>query len=159
MAPMKRVALGALLLAGSISAAAAQWMPWPPSPESPMSVDLPPVAAGYKHGDGGVLVVACDTRRKRMWIGLHEPRARWQPGAPIDVTTRTDTGASTGPLQGVVTDSSYLRSEQQPALVVRTMDQAKGSFAVTAGGYERIYLMENFRKMVDPVLSACGEHF
>ena len=139
MVPMKRAALAAFLLASSASAAVAQWMPWPPSPSSPMSVDLPPVAAGYKHGDGGFLVVACDTRRKLMWIGVHEPRARWQPGAPIDVTTRADTGASTGPLQGVVTDSSYLRSDQQPELVLRTMDQAKGFFAVTAGGYERIY--------------------
>jgi hypothetical protein len=158
---MTRLAVGMLLVGLSASGAAAQWTPWPSSPESPPNIDnpSPPIAAAFKHDDGGKLFVICDTGTKLISIGVEEPRARWQPGTTMDVTTRADTGASNGPSHGVVIDSTRLIIKEQSTRDLSTMRQAKAFFVMDAGGYARTYPTDNFRKVVDPVLAACGGHF
>ena len=158
---MTRLAVGMLLVGLGASAAAAEWVPWPSSPDSPPNIDspAPPVVAGFKHDDGGKLLVICDTGTRLISIGVEEPRAHWQPGTPMDVTTKADTGASNGPSHAVVIDPTRLIIKEHSTEDLRTMGQAKASFVMDAGGYARSYPMENFRTVVAPVLAACDGHF
>jgi|ERR1700722_680924 len=150
---MTRLALGALLVGLSASAAVAEWKSWP------ISADNPLVAAGFKHDDGGTLLVICNRKTKLMSIAVEEPRAHWEPKTPIEVTTRADTGESNGPSHGFVIAPTRLVVEEQSTWDINTMSHAKAFFAMGAGGYARIYPVEGFREMVEPILMACGDHF
>jgi len=117
------------------------------------------VAAGFKHDDGGALIVMCDTKAKLMSLGIEEPRASWTAGTPMEVTTKADIGKTNGPSHGVVIAPTRVIVKDDSTWDLSTMGDAQAFFAIGVGGYARIYPTENFRKAVDPVLAACGDHF
>jgi hypothetical protein len=128
------------------------WGPWPNSKDSPF------VAAGFKHDDDGALIIMCDTNAKLMSLGIEEPRASWKAGTPMEVTTKADTGTN-GPSHGVAIAPTRLIVKDDSTGDLHTMGKVQGFFAIGVGGYARIYPTANFRKAVDPVLAACGDHF
>jgi len=150
---MRRLVIGAVIVLGVATAHAAtgEWDgPWH---------DKDYVAVGFSHDDGGALVVVCDTKAKLMSIGITEPRASWTVGTPMEVTTKADTGLTNGPSHGVVTAPTRVIVKDDSTWDINTMGDAKVFFAIGVGGYARIYPTANFRKFVDPVLAACGDHF
>jgi hypothetical protein len=145
------LALPLLLQFVAANAATGEW-------EGPWN-DKDLVAAGFSHDDGGALVVICDTKAKLMSLGITEPRASWTAGTPMEVTTKADTGETTGPSHGVVTAPKRVIVKDDSTWDISTMGNAKVFFGIGVGGYARIYPTENFKKVVDPVLAACGDHF
>lgn len=143
----------ALALAGSGAMMAGEWGPWPTSTDNPL------VAAGFKHDDGGALIVMCDPKIKIVSIGIEEPRASWQPGATMNVITKSDDGAALPPSNGVVIAPTRLVIKYQATFDLWTMSNAKNIFAVSVGDYVRTYPTAKFREAVDPILRACGDHF
>jgi hypothetical protein len=127
------------------------WGPWPS--------DLTAVAAGFKHDDGGALIIQCDKTKRFMSYVLEEPRAHWQKGAPISVTTKADDGATTGPSAGVVIGPTRLVVGEQSTWDIVTMGNAKTFFAIGDGVHARVFPTANFRTALDPVLRACGDHW
>lgn len=152
---MKRVRL--LLLIGLIfgwsTAWAAEWGPWPTSPAGHI------VAAGYKHDDGGALVVMCDRASKLISLGLQEPRANWTPGSPKKFMTRADDGTQLNEDVGIVLDKTLLILKEPSTWHLSAMGKASATFAVGTGEYARIFPVANFRKAIEPVLAACGDHW
>jgi hypothetical protein len=126
----------------------AEWRPLPTSEYL--------VAAGFEHSDGGALVIMCDTKNNLISISLVEPRAQWQPGEPIKVTTRAVDGGELLPSTGVVVASNQLVIDGESTADVLIMGQTKAFFAIDAGEYARIFPTANFRKATAPVLGACG---
>jgi hypothetical protein len=121
--------------------------------------DNPLVAANFKHDDGGTLVVMCDTNTKIVSIGLDEPRAHWQTGASMQLTTKADEGSELTPSTGLVIGPTRIVVKYQATFDLWTMSQAKNDFVVSVGDYARIFPAANFKTVVDPVLRACGDHF
>lgn len=130
-----------------------EWGPWPSAPDSPF------VAAGFRHDDGGALVIMCNTKEKIMSLGIEEPRASWTPKTPMEVTTKADTGQTNGPSYGLAIAPTRVVVKDDSTWDLSTMGNARVFFAIGVGGYARIYPIANFRKFVDPVLAACGDHF
>jgi hypothetical protein len=148
-----RLLVSTLLILISISAAkAAEWGPCPATAPGLVSTC-------FMHDDGGTLYVACNTNKKLMSIALMEPRATWQQGAPMDVITRADDGSQYAPSHGVVVDQHGVIVEKDSTWDLSTMGKAKAFFIVSVGDYARVFPTANFRKLVDPVLAACGDHF
>ncbi len=150
---MRRLVIGAVIVLGvaTANAATGEWEgPWH---------DKDFVAAGFSHDDGGALVVICDTKAKLMSLGITEPRASWTAGTPMEVITKADTGQTNGPSHGVATGPTRVIVKDDSTWDLSTMGNAQVFFAIGVGGYARLYPIANFRKFVDPVLAACGDHF
>jgi TPR repeat protein len=130
-----------------------EWGPWPSPKDSPL------VSAGFRHDDGGALVVMCDTSKRLISIGLEEPRAQWRTGEPMSVTTRADDGTQMQPSTGVVIGPTRLVVGEESTWDLHVMGQAKSFFAIGVGGYARIFPTVNFRKVTETVLRACGDHW
>jgi len=150
-------AVGRLVLLGLAcgwsAARATDWGPWPLNPQSHF------VAAGYKHDDGGALIVMCDTDRKLISLALEEPRANWTQGTAIKFMTRTDDGAQLNDDVGLAVDKTHVVLTEPSTWHLNAMGKAHGTFAVGTGEYARIFPAPNFRNAVEPVLKACGDHW
>lgn len=94
------VLLFALIYCGAAHAGEGVWGPWS-SPSAPSAV-----GAGFLHDDGGALIILCDTPSKIISYILKEPRAHWQEGAQIKMTTRADNGAETTSTAHVLNSTS-----------------------------------------------------
>jgi hypothetical protein len=134
-------------------AAGAEWAAWPRQQGSPM------VAAGFKHDDGGTLLIVCDTQKRLMSILLSEPRATWKEGDTIKVTTRADDGSQMAPSTGIVIGPTSIVVKDESTWDLYTMGKANGFFATGVGGYARVWPTTNFKKMTGPVLKACGDNW
>ena len=95
--------LGAVLVAVWPCAASAQaWAPWS-LPNYPALVGVQ-----FVHDDRGALTILCDTSSHLISYILTEPRANWQNGSTIEVTTRADDGTQVGPSKGMVLNPTSL---------------------------------------------------
>ena len=99
--PLKYVIIVAICLSAH-RAVAADWGAWP------LSTGTPFVAAGYRHDDGGALVVMCDTKTKLMSLAFQEPRASWSQGSTMKFMTRSDDGTQLNDDVGLVLDKTHL---------------------------------------------------
>jgi hypothetical protein len=131
----------------------AEWGPWQVAKDSPF------VAAGFKHDDGGTLLVMCDTQTKLMSLMLNEPRAKWKAGETMKLTTRADDGTDSGASTGVVIGPTQLVVKDESTFDLYVMGKAKSFFATGARGYARIWPTANLKKSTAPVLGACGDHW
>jgi hypothetical protein len=125
----------------------------------PSSLQSGFVGADYTHDDGGALVILCDTSKKLIAYILVDPRAHWEKGASVSLTTRADNGSQSGPSTAVVIGPTKLIVGEQSTWDINIMAKANATFAMGDGVYARIFPTANFRKAVGPVLSACGDDF
>ena len=116
------------------------------------------VGVGYVHDDEGALFVLCDTDTKLMSILLNEIRAKWTAGTPMNVTTKADTGDEFT-AAGKTVGPTQLAIGQEATFSLNAMGKARASFIVGNGRYARVFPAANFRKAVEPVLAACGDHW
>jgi hypothetical protein len=118
------------------------------------------VAAGFRQDDGGSLVVLCDSTKKQLHLGLIEPRANWQRGQQMKFITRIDTGSDANDTVGRVTQRDQLVvTPEDTSLHLNVMEKATLWFAVGMGDYSRVFPVVGFRKAMEPVLRACGNHW
>lgn len=155
---MSRTLMKALLVAlpivSAASAAVCGNQAWGPSP-------LPSgfVGADYTHDDGGALIIMCDTTKKLISYLLVDPRAHWEKGTQVSLTTKADDGSTSGPSIAVVVRPTALAVGEQSTFDINTMGKAKMFFAMGDGVYARIFPTANFREATAPVLQACGDHW
>ncbi len=104
MRSLQRLACAVPLIFLSYVAVAGEgaWGPWS-SPSTPALV-----GAAFTNDDGGALLIACDKTKRLIGYVLREPRANWEKGSQIRVTTRADDGSQTGPSRGVAINSTSL---------------------------------------------------
>jgi hypothetical protein len=114
------------------------------------------VGVGYVHDDEGALFVLCDPNTRLISILLNETRANWTAGIAMNVIAKADTGdeytakgKTAGPTQLVV--------GEEATFSLNTMGKARAAFIVGDGTYARVFPATNFRKAVEPVLTACGD--
>jgi hypothetical protein len=151
---LKTLACALVLGLATSEAISADWQPWPSPKDSPL------VAAGFRHDDGGAFIVACDTKARLISILIEEPRASWQAGATMPVTTRADDGTERKPAStGVVIGPTRLVIKEDSTWDLWTAGQAKAFFATGVGGYARIWPVGNLKRATDSVLKACGDHW
>jgi hypothetical protein len=137
-----------------VEALCAEWRPLEGAKGSPF------VSAGFKHDDGGSLIVACDTQSRLISIVMDEPRANWRPGATLSLTTRADDGSEQKPAStGLVIGPARLIIKDEATWDLSTAGRAKVFFATGVGGYARIWPAANFKTATDSVLKACGDHW
>jgi hypothetical protein len=117
------------------------------------------VAASSENDDGGMLIVTCNTATKSISIELDEPRAHWQAGTSMAWITKADAGANFVPSTGIVIAPTRIVVNAQSKFDIRIMGQAKTFFIIDVGYYSRIFPAANFRKAIDSVLHACGDHW
>jgi hypothetical protein len=117
------------------------------------------VGADYTHDDGGALVIICDTSKKLISYLLVDPRAHWEKGKPVSLTTIADEGSQTGPSAAVVIGPTKLMVGEQSTFDIATMGKAKAVFVMGDGVYARVFPTANFRQATAPVLQACGDHW
>ena len=142
--------LSLVSLAESRAFAGQVWASWPTGAAGY-------VAAGVRQDDGGSLVVLCDSTKKRLRLGLMEPRANWQRGQQMKFITRIDTGGDANNTIGRVTERDQLVvPPEDTSLHLNVMEKATRWFAVATGDYSRVFPVAGFRKAVEPVLQACG---
>jgi hypothetical protein len=155
---MFRTAMKALLVAlpivSAASAAICGNQAWGPSP-------LPSgyVGADYTHDDGGALLIMCDTTKKLVSYILIDPRAHWEKGTPVSLTTKADDGSQSGPTAAIVIGPTKVGVGEQSTWDLSTMGKAKMFFALGDGVFARIFPTANFREATTPVLQACGDHW
>ena len=125
----------------------------------PSVSDLTATAVGFKHDDGGALIIQCDTKERLISYEFVEPRAHWTKGAKIIVTARADDGSSTGPSTGIAIGPTRLLVGEQSTWDIVTMGNAKSFFFVGAGDYARTFPTRAFKTALEPVLHACGDHW
>jgi len=111
------------------------------------------------HDDGGALTIICDKSKHLMSYVLREPRANWQKSSIVEVKTKADDGTESGPSPGHVLKPDTLAVLQESTFDIHTMGQANVAFVMGDGVYARIFLAQNFRTLMVPVLSACGDHW
>lgn len=142
----------ALMLALPASNAFADdWVPWP---------DLSPfVGAGYKHDDGGALIVICNPSKKLMSYLLREPRASWHKGDSMKVQTRADDGSQMQPSTGQVIGPQVIVVGEESTWDLSIMGKGTQFFFTGVGGYARVWPVSNFKQATTPVLEACGDHW
>jgi hypothetical protein len=136
------------------SAAFQAWGPW--------SLPNFPAVVGtqFVHDDGGALTIICDRSKHLFSYIMTEPRANWQRGSIREIKVRADDGTETGsPSRGHVLKADSLTVLEESTFDIRTMGQAKTFFVVGDGTYARTFLAANFRKAMEPVLQACGDHW
>lgn len=117
------------------------------------------VIASFKHNDGAELSIICRTGDKSLSIAFELPQAKWTTGQGIDVMTLPDSGQEPSPSGGFITGPTQVVLKHDPTFDLWTMAQAKGWFKLSVGDFARVFPVENFRKAVDPVLKACGDHW
>jgi hypothetical protein len=93
-----------------------------------------------------------------MSILLNETRAKWATGTTMKVTTKTDTGEEFT-AAGTTVGPTQLAIGEEATFSLNTMGKARASFVVGNGVYARVFPAANFRKAVEPVLAACGDHW
>jgi hypothetical protein len=142
---------------GTTLAGQGAWGPWS-NPNMPSAV-----ADAFVEDDGGALIIACNTTNKLISYILKEPRANWQKGTKIKITTRADDGSETTSTGYVIDPTALAVTEQLTsdisAIGISTMGKATTSFGMGDGVYARIFPAVNFRKSMEPVLQACGNHW
>jgi hypothetical protein len=158
MKPMKlliQVACAMIALVAWSAAASADFQAWGPwsLPDSPQLVGIQ-----FVHDDGGALTIFCDRSKHLIAYILREPRANWQEGSTIDVRTQADDGTKSIS-HGHVLKSDTLTVLEESTWGIHTMGQAKVAFVMGDGVYARIFLAQNFRTLMEPVLRACGDHW
>lgn len=127
------------------------WGSWS-SPSTPALV-----GAAFTDDDGGALLVACDRTKKLIGYVLREPRANWEKGSQIGVTTRADDGSQTGPSKGVAINSTSLAVGEEATSDISTMGKGTVYFEMGAGGYARNFPATNFKAALEPVLRTCSD--
>jgi hypothetical protein len=143
--------LGSVLMVATVSSAdAGDWGPWP--------IDNPYVAAGFEHDDGGKLLVLCDSKARFISLVIEETRANYQQGASVALIIRSDAGNEVRP-SGIAMNSKTLIIKEEATFGIWTMGQATKVIVLGDGTYARIFPAANFRKAVEPVLRACGDHW
>jgi hypothetical protein len=147
------VVLAALFVASAALCGNQEWGP------TPLPKDSGFVGADYTHDDGGALIILCDTSKKFISYLLVDPRAHWEAGTPVNLTTKADNGSQSGPSTAVVIGPTKLAVGQQSTWDIATMGKAQAFFAMGDGIYARIFPVANFRKATAPVLQACGDHW
>jgi hypothetical protein len=125
----------------------------------PSSLPSGYVGADYTHDDGGALIIMCDTTKKLISYLLVDPRAHWEKGTQVSLTTKADDGSTSGPSTAVVVRPTALAVGEQSTFDLNTMGHAKMFFAMGDGVYARIFPTANFREATTPVLQACGDHW
>jgi hypothetical protein len=128
------------------------WGPWS-NPSMPFAV-----ADAFVQDDGGTLIIACNKTNQLLSYIFTEPRANWQQGTKIKITTKADDGSETTST-GYVVGSTGLAVTEQATADISTMGKAKTYFGIGDGVYARIFPAVNFRKSMEPVLQACGDHW
>ena len=151
---MRHLIVGMLALICASVADAAEWGPWPLAEN-----DGRIVAAGYKHDDGGALIILCDVQSRSISLVFQEPRAKWEAGTKIPFTTLPDDGAQLSPSNGAVLGPNAIVIKAESTFHVFSMGQAHNSFAVRTGPYARIFPASGFRPAIEVVLKACGDHW
>jgi hypothetical protein len=129
------------------------------SQSSPSSLPSGFVGADYTHDDGGALVILCDTSKNLISYLLIDPRAHWQKGTPVSLTTKADDGSQSGPTAAFVLGPTKLIVGEQSTWDISTMGKASAFFGMGDGVYARIFPAANFRQATAPVLQACGDHW
>ena len=117
------------------------------------------IAAETESVDGGQLIVSCNTATKIISIELVEPRAHWQAGAPVSWTTKADARPDFVPSTGIAIGPTRIIVKEQSLVDIRVMGTAKAFFILNVGYYSRIFPVTNFKKEIDSVLRACGDHW
>jgi hypothetical protein len=141
------------LALNSSNAVCSEWRSFPQNDKSAL------VTVGTKADDGGMLVVSCNTTTKAISIELIEPRAHWQAGTPVSWTVKADAGADFVPSTGIAIGPTQIIVKAPSMLDIRVMGAAKTFFIVNVGYYSRIFTVANFKKEIDSVLRACGDHW
>jgi len=126
---------------------------------SPSSLPSGFVGADYTHDDGGALVILCDKSKNLISYLLIDPRAHWEKGAQVSLTTKADEGSQSGPTAAFVLEPTKLIVEEQSTWDISTMGKATSFFAMGDGVHARIFPVANFRQATTPVLQACGDHW
>jgi hypothetical protein len=139
MATLQRLACFISFFFLPTAAFAAGWVPWS-SPDEPSVV-----GARFLHDDGGALLILCNTSKHLISYIINEPRAAWQEGSKIQVTTRADDGLETGPSTGHVVSPNALTVLEESTWDISTMGKATVFFAMGAGGYARIFPTDTSR--------------
>jgi hypothetical protein len=151
---LKTLACALVLALATSEAISADWQPLPTPTDSPL------VAAGFRHDDGGAFIVACDAKARLIFILIEEPRASWQEGATMPVTTRADDGTERKPAStGMIIGPTRLVIKEDSTWDLLTAGQAKAFFATGVGGYGRIWPVGDLKRATDSVLKACGGHW
>jgi hypothetical protein len=125
----------------------------------PSSLPSGYVGADYTHDDGGALIIMCDTSKNLISYLLVDPRAHWETGKSVSLTTKADDGSTSGPTAAVAVEPTKLMAREQSTWDISTMGKAKMFFAMGDGVYARIFPTANFREATTPVLQACGDHW
>ena len=123
---MKALAVSLPLMCAATMGVCGEW--------GPLSAN----AAGFAHDDGGSLIIACNAERKLIFVGLKEPRAKWQTGETHQVTTRADDGTEMKPSPAHVIAPNQLMMGEDSTWHLAVMGKAKAFFATGVGGYARI---------------------
>ena len=129
------------------------WGPWS-LPNLPSLI-----GTQFLHDDGGSLTIMCDRTKHLISYILTEPRANWQKDSTIEIKVRADDGTETGPTHGHVLKADAAAVLEESTFDIHTMGKATTWFAMGDGVYARIFLAANFRKAMEPVLQACGDHW
>ena len=101
----------------------------------------------------------CDTQTKLLYFVLQETRASWKTGEMVNVETRGDDGVPKQPSAGTVITPNRVMVSEPATFDIFTMGQSTVWFALGAGGYARLFPTTNFKKSLEPVLQACGDHW
>jgi hypothetical protein len=115
--------------------------------------------ATFTRNDGSELSVICNTDDKRLTITYRQPEAKWTAGEGINVITLPDSGQQPSPSYGLITGPTQVVLKHDPTFDLWTMAQAKDTFKLSVGDFARVFPAANFRRAVDPVLKACGNHW
>jgi hypothetical protein len=119
---LKTLARALVLGLATSEAISADWQPLPTPTDSPL------VAAGFRHDDGRAFIVACDPSARLIFVLIEEPRASWQEGARMPVTTRADDGTERKPgSTGVVIGPTRLIIKEDSTWDLWTAGQARRS--------------------------------
>lgn len=147
------IAFAALAVSSAVGRAEiGKWGPWPSRPDGPFT------AAGFKHDDGGALVIICDKAVHIISLVLEEPRAHWRLGDPKELIVKSDVGQEIK-LSGGVIGPTRAAVKNEATFGLYMMGKSHAFFAIGDGGYGRIFPMENFKSSVEVPLRACGDHW
>lgn len=127
------------------------WGPWP-------STDSTYVMAGFKHDDGGSLVVTCNQSKHLMVMMFIEPRATWRVGDSKQFLIRADTGNEER-VSATVMDSHVALVHADATLALNVMGSALRATVTGDGDYGRVWPMKGFRSSAEVPMRACGDHW
>jgi hypothetical protein len=92
-------------------------------------------------------------------MALRETRAHWQEGQRMKFMTRSDTGPDLNDSVGYVIGPTTLALGDETTFHLYAMGKAAVFFGVGTGEYARVFPAAGFRKAMEPVLAACGDHW